>query len=239
MSLIEKNISVNDSEKYSSDQIVNSSGCFKALDSNALDYINEKKTQITYLKGETIFKQGAFAPFVLYVNRGLVKIYLQTGRNKQMNLMLAKQGDFMAFSSVFGEDIYSYSSVALKDSDICMIEKEALKKVLLENPEFALNVTSANFKNDKRYLNIITDISYKQMRGKLASALLYLTADEFANEEVFKYLNRKDIADFASITHESTIRFLKEFEKERILKLDGKNVILLDKKRLEIIHSAG
>jgi len=164
---------------------------------DALEELTKSKTQITYLRGETIFKQGAFAPYILYVVRGLIKVYLQTGFEKQINLSLAKTGDFLAFSSIFGENIHTYSAQALKDSVICMIEKESLKTILLQNPEFALEVTSKNYRNERHLLEIIKNISYKQMRGKLASGLLYLSHEEFLKEDVFQYLTRQEIADYA------------------------------------------
>ncbi|MFW6246410.1 MAG: Crp/Fnr family transcriptional regulator [Tangfeifania sp.] len=197
--------------------------------------ITENKTRITYLKGETIFKQGAFAPYILYVVKGLIKVYLQTGFEKQINLSLAKTGEFLAFSSIFGENIHTYSAQALKDSVICMIEKESLKEILLNNPEFALEVTSKNYRNERHLLEVIRNISYKQMRGKLASSLLYLSDEEFLKENVFQYLTRQEIADFASVSTESAIKFLKEFEKEELIKLKGKNIEIIDHKKLEII----
>jgi CRP/FNR family transcriptional regulator len=200
---------------------------------DALEELTKSKTQITYLKGETIFKQGAFAPYILYVVRGLIKVYLQTGFEKQINLSLAKTGDFLAYSSIFGENIHTYSAQALKDSVICMIEKESLKTILLQNPEFALEVTSKNYRNERHLLEIIKNISYKQMRGKLASGLLYLSHDEFLKEDVFQYLTRHDIADFASISTESAIKFLKEFEKEKMIKLKGRGIEITDRKKLD------
>ena len=197
--------------------------------------ITENKTRITYLKGETIFKQGAFAPYILFVVKGLIKVYLQTGFEKQINLSLAKTGEFLAFSSIFGENIHTYSAQALKDSVICMIEKESLKEVLLNNPEFALEVTSKNYRNERHLLEIIKNISYKQMRGKLASGLLYLSDEEFLKENVFQFLTRQEIADFAGISTESAIKFLKEFEKEKLVKLKGKDIEISDRKKLEII----
>lgn len=197
--------------------------------------ITENKTRISYLKGETIFKQGAFAPYVLFVVRGLIKVYLQTGFEKQINLSLAKTGEFLAFSSIFGENIHTYSAQALKDSLICMIEKESLKKILLNNPDFALEVTSKNYRNERHLLEIIKNISYKQMRGKLASSLLYLSHEDFLKENIFQFLTRQEIADFASISTESAIKFLKEFEKEKLVKLKGKNIEIIDRKKLETI----
>ena len=200
-----------------------------------LSNITENKTRITYLKGETIFKQGAFAPYILYVVSGLIKVYLQTGFERQINLSLAKTGEFLAFSSIFGENIHTYSAQALKDSVICMIEKESLKDILLNNPEFALEVTSKNYRNERHLLEIIKNISYKQMRGKLASSLLYLSDEEFLKENIFRFLTRQEIADFASISTESAIKFLKEFEKEKLIKLKGKDIAIIDRKKLETI----
>ncbi|NQU52973.1 MAG: Crp/Fnr family transcriptional regulator [Bacteroidetes bacterium] len=201
--------------------------------------LKEHKTRVSYLKGENIFKQGAFAPYVIYVVKGLVKVYLQTSYEKQINISLAKSGEFLAFSSIFGENVHTYSTQALKDSEICMIEKESLKKILLENPQFALEVTTKNYKNESHLFEIIKNISYKQMRGKLASSLLYLSQDDFIKEDVFNCLTRQDIADFASISTESAIKFLKEMEKEKVLKLDGKNINILDVGKLESISKNG
>lgn len=213
--------------------------CFQYLYPDELEFITSRKTQITYLKGEIIIKQGAFAPYILYVVDGLVKIFLQTGRHKQLNIRLTKRGEFMAFSTIFGNNIYNYSAVALKDSTICMIEKTALKQLLMKNNDFAMHIISNNCKNEARYLEIIQNTSFKQMRGKLASALLYLSSEEFLEEDIFQYLTRQDIADFASITLESTVKFMKEFEKEGILKLIGKDVKITDKNMLEEIARKG
>lgn len=216
-----------------------SSLCFQYLYPDDLEFINSKKTQIMYLKGETIFKQGAFAPHVLYVVDGLARVFLQTDSTKQINLHVAKAGDFIGFSSVFGNNVYNYSSVALKDSTICMIDKTALKQLLMKNADFAIRITSRNYQNESRYLDIIQNISTKQMRGKLASALLYLSSDEFLKEDIFQYLTRHDIADFASITIESTVKFLKEFEKEGVLGLNGKDIKIIDKIQLVEIGRRG
>jgi len=215
------------------------SKCFQYLNPDELEFLESRKTQITYLKGETIFKQGAFAPYILYVVDGLVRVYLQTGNKKQLNIRLATKGDFLAFSSVFGDNIYNYSAVALKNSTICMIDKTAMEQLLMKNADFAMRITSRNCRNEGRYLDIIQSISYKQMRGKLASALLYLSSEEFLEEDVFRYLTRQDIADFASITIESAVKFIKEFEKEGILKLMGKDIKIINKDKLEEIARKG
>ncbi|MDX8339616.1 Crp/Fnr family transcriptional regulator [Draconibacterium sp. IB214405] len=201
--------------------------------------LNAYKTRVEYLKGETIFKQGAFAPYVMYVVEGLVKVYLQTGVDKNISLSVVSDGDFLAFSSVFGEPVHTYSAQAITSTQICMIEKESLKKILLDNPEFALKITSQNYRNERHLFELIKNLSYKQMRGKLASALLYLSQDDFIGKNIFENLSRQDIADFASISAESAIKFLKEFEKEGIIELVGKNIEITNLSMLKDLSKNG
>ena len=213
--------------------------CFKDLSDEDIAVLSKRKTEVTYLKGETIIKQGAFANNVIFINEGLVRQFIQPGTKRQMNLRLLQTGDFMAFFTIFGESVYPYSAVALKDTTVCMIEKEMLKQLLTKNPQFALEMTSRNYKREHRYLDIINDLTYKQMRGKLASTLLYLSSDEFENEDVFEYFTRQEIADFASVTIESAIRFIKEFENEGMLKIKNKKIYIYDKGALEKISRIG
>ena len=222
-----------------SDQYEDEERATPGPDLQGINLPQENKTRVSYLKGENIFKQGAFAPYVIYIVEGLVKVYLQTGYEKQIIISLAKAGDFLAFSSIFGENIHIYSAQALKDSVICMYEKESLKEILLRNPEYALEITSRNIRNERRLYEVIKNVSYKQMRGKLASSLLYLSREEFLKEKVFEYLTRHEIADFASISTESAIKFLKEFEREGIIQLDKKDISILDREKLQDISRNG
>ncbi|MEA3477487.1 MAG: Crp/Fnr family transcriptional regulator [Bacteroidota bacterium] len=227
------------SHQREADKRKNEPDCFQLISRDDLESLIENRTQITYLKGETVFKQGAFAPHVLFIQSGMIRVYLQTGRNKVQNLWIAKSGDFLAFSSMFGERTYSYSAVAMKDAQLLMIDKESLKKLLQTNPEFGFRITSKNYTSEKHLMDLVASLSYKQMRGKLATALLYLTSESLKGEEVFTYLTRQDIADFASISVESVIKFLKEFEKEGILSLKGKNITVTESERLAEISATG
>lgn len=213
--------------------------CFRDLKPEELTLISSGKTELTYLAGEILFKQGAFSTHVLLVMDGLVKVYLQTGRDKQLNLQLAKPGDFLAFASVFGETIHATSAMALTDAQVCMIDKESMRKLLINNAEFAMRITSRNFREERQLLAVIGNITYKQMRGKLASALLYLSSDDFSGQVVFPHLSRQDIANFASIATESAIKILKEFERDGVIALDGKEINVLNRPGLEKIERVG
>jgi CRP/FNR family transcriptional regulator, polysaccharide utilization system transcription regulator len=215
------------------------SNCFKKLVPLELEFINKKKAQITYTKGENICKQGAFASSVLYISDGLVKLYLENHNKKITNIQILKSSDFIGLSSIFGDNIYNYSVIALKDTDICLIEKEGLKELLENNGSFASSLIRRYCENESYLFEKFRSISYKQMNGRLADVLLYLSSEKLKKEQVFGYINRKDIADFACISKESTVKLLTEFKNEGIIDVDGKDIFIKKPDTLKNISKRG
>jgi len=215
------------------------SNCFQKLIPSELEFINQKKTQIKYRKGENICKQGAFAYYVLYITNGLVKLYLENTNKKFTNIKLLKAKDFIGLASIYGENIYSYSVVTLKETDVCLIDKNGIRKLLEGNSAFASEMIRRYCYWERYFLNFIKSISYKQMPGRLADVLLNLNSEEYKNENVYTYITRKDIADFACISKESTIRLLSEFKDEGIIYTSGKNIEILKPDKLREISKLG
>ncbi|HAM98628.1 MAG TPA: Crp/Fnr family transcriptional regulator [Marinilabiliales bacterium] len=217
----------------------NEGTCFHHLFPDDSEYFNNKKQQLTYTKGENICKQGAFAPYVMYVYEGLIKVFLETGNGRNINLRLIRCGEFVSFQSVLNQQVYQYSAVALTDARICLIDKEGLKRMLKDNMEVAWRVISDNCRSETKLYEIIKNATTKQMPGKLASTLIYLASEEFSGYEVFSHLSRKDLAEFAGISLESTVKLLKEFEAEGIVSLDGKDILITQLESLTEISKRG
>ncbi len=217
----------------------NSSNCFKKLIPSELEFINQNKTQILYRKGENICKQGAFASYVLYISDGLVKLYMESPNNKNINLKILKTSEFIGLSSIYGDNIYNYSTVALKDSTICLIEKNSFRKLLINNGHFASEIIKWYCENEKQLFTKIQSLGNKQMHGRLADTLIYLCDQNLQEEEIFSYLSRKDIAEFAGLSTESTVRLLTELKNNNILDISGKDIKTLNPEGLKEISKRG
>ena len=216
-----------------------SSKCFKQLIPSELEFINENKTQVLYRNGENICKQGAFASYVLYISDGLIKLYLESPNNKNINIKILKTSEFIGLSSVYGENIYNYSAVALKDSNICLLEKKSFRKLLNNNGNFSSEIIQWYCNNEKQLFTKIKSLGNKQMHGRLADTLLYLSDEGFQQNEVFSLLSRKDIADFACISTESTVRLLTDMKNEGIVRIEGKYITILNREKLIEISKKG
>lgn len=216
-----------------------SSGCFKQLIPSEVEFINNNKTQILYRAGENICKEKAYASNVLFIAEGLVKVYLESPKDRLINLKILKTSEYIGLSSIYGDNIYHYSAVALVDTTICMINKDSFRKVLIDNGHFASEIIQWYCEQETHLFNRIKSLGHKQMHGRLADVLLTLCDETYDQEILFNNLSRKDIADFACISTESTVRLLTELKNDGVIDLDGKKIILLDRKHLLEISRVG
>lgn len=216
-----------------------SSTCFKQLIPSEKDFINHSKTQILYRAGENICKEKAYASNVLYVADGLVKVYLESPNNRHINLKILKTSEYIGLSSIYGDNIYHYSAVAIVDSLICMINKDSFRKVLNDNGHFASEIIQWYCYNETHLFKRIKSVGDKQMHGRLADVLLMLCSEDIDQDTLFNNLSRKDIAEFACISTESTVRLLTELNQEGVIELDGKKIKILDKTHLIEISKRG
>ncbi len=215
------------------------SACFNTLLQEELQFINENKIQIQFFPGENLCKQGAFATYVMFVTSGMVKLYVEGGGQKQLAVKLLKQGDYIGLSSLWGSKLYQYTAQALKATEVCMIEQADIKSLLERNISFSNELLKAVSADESQLFTKLRTSSLKQTSGKMASTLLYLGQDNFADDSPFQYLNRKDIADFAGISIEGGIKILKEFEAEKLIKISKKSIEIVDKERLAQIERYG
>ncbi len=216
-----------------------SARCFNTLIPAELEFINQKKIQISYQKGETICKQNSFATSVVYIVDGLAKLYLENTNNKFTNIALLSSASFIGISSIFGSKTYAYSLVALKETHVCMIDKKGIRKLMKRNATFATELIKQYCLREKELFNVIKSISYKQMPGRLADALIKLSKKENAETSLFPYLSRRDIAEFACISKESTIKLLNEFKNEGIITIHQKEIEILKPDKLLEISKLG
>ncbi len=209
--------------------------CFSNLLPEEIELVKESKTQVLFRKGESLTKQGAFASSVLFVVDGLVKQYLTGDTNHTINLRIIGSGEFIGLSVAFSNHTYNYSTLALKDTLVCLIEKDAIAGLIKHNGQFAHGLIKRYYEGGNSLYDTLRSVLFKQMHGRIADVLLYLNALNTPDEHIFPLLSRKDIADFAGLSTETTVKLLKGLEKDGIIHLAEKDIeILLPEALIEI-----
>ena len=83
----------------------------------------------------------------------------------------------------------------------------------------------------------LISLTQKQMHGRMADGLLYLANGFYKSDSFCLQISRQDIADMTAMSKDSAIRILKEFERDGIIDLKGRELTILDMDHLyELSH---
>ncbi|MDT8402187.1 MAG: cyclic nucleotide-binding domain-containing protein, partial [Bacteroidales bacterium] len=75
---------------------------FDKLTEEEKNYLDKQSVAIRYKKGEIICKQGSFVSQVMYVKKGLAKVYLDSGNNSLV-LKIIPEENLLGLESVSQE----------------------------------------------------------------------------------------------------------------------------------------
>ena len=201
--------------------------------------INEHSVSLSFKKGETVCKQGAFASHIYFLEDGLVKIYLEE-RNKNLILTLSTTKNLLGLASIFeGNNKMPYSIATYTDSKIRMIDIQVFRQLLNQNPVFAYRIINVLNESTAQIYGRFFSLTQKQLHGRLADILLCMSTRIFRSKLFDLPLSRADLGDLTGMSTESVIRLMKEFKDDGLIDMQCKKLELLDIPRLERISEFG
>jgi len=213
--------------------------CFNELTEEEKNLIEANKVTLTYKKGEIISKQGSFASHIIYLKKGLAKVYLE-GRSKDLILTITPPGNLMGLPCLYdGNNVFLYTASSYIDSEVELIDIELFKKLILQNSKFAFAIIKTLNANTVQTYGRFYCFTNKQMHGRLADILLCLS-QRIYRSDVFNFpLTRSDLAELTGMSTESVIRVMKDFKDDGLIKIEGKNIELVDIEMLLKISDVG
>jgi len=212
---------------------------FQTLSEEELIAINKDRYSIRFHEGEVILKQGTHANYFISVIEGFAKMYIEGHNDRKLILDFVTPWRLVGSPGVHLKGKHRYSLVAIQETLVCFIDAGNFKEVLAMNSSFAnafIQICSGNY---ARSLDRMVGLSQKQMHGRIADALIYLSEDIYKNKIIGGDISRQDVADYTSMSKDSAIRILKEFERDKIIVLEGRTIELLDSDRLHAISIMG
>ena len=214
------------------------SSCFKKLTLPELEIIDENRLEINYKNGEMVCKQGSFASHILFLKKGLIKLYIE-GKDKNLIVAIVPAGNLIGLPSLFGDPIFHYSAVTYEESTVCLLNIDVFRNFTQENACFSSELIKIINESTIQSYDRFFSISQKNMHGRYADLISCLSEKIYQNPKFNITFSRKDLAELASMSIESLSRVIKEFDKDKIVSVRGKEFEILDQKRLFSISQNG
>lgn len=193
-----------------------------------IDEIDKIKVESDFKSNETIFRTGG-TPLGLYsIQSGLVKLETISENGVAHTLRFIGPGGVLGYRSLFANEPYHATAVAVEKTRLCFIPKIRLMELFHKYPEVTLKLLchlSKDLRNaDSKWTNQID----KGAPERIAESVLFLT-DHFDHD----HWTRKEIAQWAGTTTETVIRTLAQFEKEGLIDQTGRQIRILNREKLK------
>jgi CRP-like cAMP-binding protein len=210
---------------------------FNCLSEAEIEILNRDRYSVRYREGEMILKQGTTATHVLSLISGVVKLYIEGVGDRNLVLSLLSPWDLLGGPGIFTDRKIHYSAAAVSDVKVCFIEANNFKEVTDSNALFANQVIVHTSERTIDMYDKLISLTQKQMHGRMADGLLYLANGFYKSDSFCLQISRQDIADMTAMSKDSAIRILKEFERDGIIDLKGRELTILDMDHLyELSH---
>jgi CRP/FNR family transcriptional regulator len=211
---------------------------FTKLTVDELIHINKNRVDVSFKKGETIFKQGVLAGHIAFIKSGLVKVFREHG-NSELILSLESRGKMIGLQAIFSQNIYPYSVSAYDDVNACLLDIDSVKDLIGKNAAFGEQIL--NIVNDESLFsyNRMACLTLKQLHGRFADLLLCLSLRIYKRKEFYMPLSKKDMASITNMSQESMSRVLKDFTKDKIIDLKGNKISILNFDKIRHLSVVG
>ncbi|HSA84888.1 MAG TPA: Crp/Fnr family transcriptional regulator [Nitrospira sp.] len=203
-----------------------------------LSKVGKGKTSQLSLKKHTIFSQGDAAEAVFYIQAGKVKLTVVSQQGKEAVIAILERGAFFGQSCLAGQAIRPATATAVEDSNLVRIDKEAMIRVLHEEPTFAELFMNYLLAHTIRIEEDLVDQLFNSSEKRLARVLLLLAhfGKEGKPETVITKVSQETLAEMIGTTRSRVSFFMNKFRKMGFIDYNGElhvhssllNVILHD-----------
>lgn len=191
-----------------------------------------------FRKHDMICRQGDSVSHAIYLTSGTAKLYIEGINGHNIILYLMRPPAYIGLLSFFESIHYTYSVTAIEDSQVCMVKLESLKELYLDNHEVLLRLNKAFGKSVALIMKKIICLNQKNIRGRIAESLLSLAAF-YGNNSFTLPVTRKELGEMSAISEENTVRLLTELKNEAIIRVQGRDITIIDTTLLSKISDLG
>lgn len=190
-------------------------------------------------KRETIFSEGQQGNGFYVVLSGRVKIFKLSAEGKEQILHIFGANEPFGEVPVFAGRNFPASAESMEDCRILFFPRESFVGLIRRNPAIALNMLAVLSRRLRVFSSLIEDLSLKEVPGRLAAYLLYLSEKAKGSKELELTITKAQLASLLGTIPETLSRILGKMSAQGFIETDGRKIKLLDLSGLEALAHSG
>ncbi len=200
------------------------------LDKKSQDFLCDSMYEITYEAGENIHNGDAMCVGVLFVQSGMLRVYIMSEEGKEVTLYRIEDGEtcVLSASCVLEEITFDVHVDSETETKVWVLSSGAFADLIERNIYFENYQNKLKAQRLSDVMWTMQQILFYSFDKRLA---IFLYDELIKNGPVITY-SHLEIAKYLGSAREVVSRMLKYFEKENILTVSRKEIIITDKKAL-------
>lgn len=196
-------------------------------------------TDQVFRKGETIFSEGEDGNGFYVAITGRVKIFKLSSEGKEQILHFFGPGEPFGEVPVFTGQHFPANAEALEESRVFFFPRKSFVDLIKGNPSLALNMLAVLSKRLHRFTALIDDLSLKEVPGRLAAYLLYLSDQNKGSKDLELTITKAQLASLLGTIPETLSRILGKLSSQGLIETGGRRIRILDPEALRGIAESG
>ncbi len=208
-----------------------------ALSEEQKNLVQDHSYTLNFRPNEPIIKQGFSANHILFLEEGMAKLSV-SDQDRTTTFKIIGEGSFIGIMCSFVKKNFEFSATAIKPSRVRLIDRNVFEDLIRTNGDFAVQMVNLMSLSTNKIVHDLIYLSHKNVDGALTTILLELSGI-FGRDHYQMPFSRVELAGTIGYSKESVINSLSGLQKEGIISVSGKNIRILDRKRLELISRHG
>ena len=177
---------------------------------------------VKYRRGEVVFSQGDPGNDVRYVQKGAIKLSVLSRIGKEAVVAMLAPGDFFGEGVLAGQSVRIGTATAVVASTVLVIEKEAMARLLHEEPTFSDRFISYMVARNVRIEADLVDQLFNSSEKRLARTLLLLARYGQVNpQRTLPKISQETLAEMIGATRPRVNFFMNKFRKLGLIEYNG------------------
>ncbi|MFY9308469.1 MAG: Crp/Fnr family transcriptional regulator [Bacteroidia bacterium] len=211
----------------------------EGLPKNEFRLLKDNMSRKEIKKGKLLYKENSYSKGVYILRKGKIKIYQTNKDGKEQIVYIYSKGESMGYRPIICGEPHPVSAAALENSVVSFIPRYYFQRVL-ENSLVLSNRLLVNLSHEFTvWTNKISVFAHQPVRERVALSLLILNKkysnDNNPEKPSVINISRNDLANYVGTAEETLVRMLQDFKLRKIIRTEGRKIIILKPKELELI----
>lgn len=209
---------------------------------NEIKTINDLKiffddfgVEMFFEKEAIIYHEGDHSNYIYLINIGTVKCFRIDEQGKELVTALYKEDDLFGYTSFINNTPHQETATAIAKTKLLGISIIDFNDILSKNHKVLLEIIELLTDDLSLVKEQLLQMAYSSVNKKTANTILKFAEKINRKPEDPIKISRNDLASVAGIATETLIRALTEFKKQGIIKIEGRNIKVLDMQKLKMI----